>query len=208
MDPWHDYLAFPGRAADARRAGRAFAAAPLASVGSSGSLARRRSPRCSPTSLPPVRYRGEGVNLRAAVLLLWLLASLVSSRSRSYASSSPLPVAAVVRPRRKPCDRRDTRGFLSARIVGADVEGAEHRGSGRARWRAGRRPGRAGHSPRWRGCSGRGHTDARHSRPQLPIYNPEVHEATTTAAELIEACYAADGLLWSSPSTRGRSPAR
>ena len=38
---------------------------------------------------------------------------------------------------------------------------------------------------------------------ELPIYNPEVHEATTTAAKLIEACYAADGLLWSSPLYQG-----
>lgn len=38
---------------------------------------------------------------------------------------------------------------------------------------------------------------------ELPIYNPEVHEATPTAAELIEACYAADGLLWSSPLYQG-----
>lgn len=38
---------------------------------------------------------------------------------------------------------------------------------------------------------------------ELPIYNPEVHEATATAAELIEACYAADGLLWSSPLYQG-----
>ena len=38
---------------------------------------------------------------------------------------------------------------------------------------------------------------------ELPIYNPEVHEPTTTAAELIEACYSADGLLWSSPLYQG-----
>ena len=38
---------------------------------------------------------------------------------------------------------------------------------------------------------------------ELPIYNPEVHEATASAAELIEACYSADGLLWSSPLYQG-----
>lgn len=37
----------------------------------------------------------------------------------------------------------------------------------------------------------------------LPIYNPEDHEPTATAAELIEDCYAADGLLWSSPLYQG-----
>jgi FMN reductase len=38
---------------------------------------------------------------------------------------------------------------------------------------------------------------------ELPIYNPEDHEPTATAAELIESCYAADGLLWSSPLYQG-----
>ena len=37
----------------------------------------------------------------------------------------------------------------------------------------------------------------------LPIYNPEAREPTATAAELIEDCYAADGLLWSSPLYQG-----
>jgi FMN reductase len=37
----------------------------------------------------------------------------------------------------------------------------------------------------------------------LPIYNPEDEEPTGAAAELVEACYAADGLLWSSPLYQG-----
>ena len=77
MDPWHDYLAFP--------------VAPLTLALQIGALFMRRRPlrwilglACPAaiaamfayvTSLP-IRY-GEGVNLGAAVLLLWLLASLV-----------------------------------------------------------------------------------------------------------------------------------
>jgi FMN reductase len=38
---------------------------------------------------------------------------------------------------------------------------------------------------------------------ELPIYNPEDDEPTESAAELIETCYAADGLLWSSPLYQG-----
>ena len=38
---------------------------------------------------------------------------------------------------------------------------------------------------------------------ELPIYNPEDHEPTATAAGLIETCHAADGLLWSSPLYQG-----
>jgi NAD(P)H-dependent FMN reductase len=45
-------------------------------------------------------------------------------------------------------------------------------------------------------------------RLDLPLYNPEDDEPTETAAALIEAVYAANGLLWSSPLYRGRSPAR
>jgi FMN reductase len=37
----------------------------------------------------------------------------------------------------------------------------------------------------------------------LPLYNPDDDEPTESAAELIEACYAADGLLWSSPMYQG-----
>src|SRR5919201_805487 len=37
----------------------------------------------------------------------------------------------------------------------------------------------------------------------LPMYNPEHDEPTETATRLIEACYAADGLLWSSPMYQG-----
>jgi FMN reductase len=36
----------------------------------------------------------------------------------------------------------------------------------------------------------------------LPLYNPE-DEPTEEASNLIEACYAADGLLWSSPLYQG-----
>jgi FMN reductase len=36
----------------------------------------------------------------------------------------------------------------------------------------------------------------------LPLYNPE-DEPTEKASNLIEACYAADGLLWSSPLYQG-----
>ena len=38
---------------------------------------------------------------------------------------------------------------------------------------------------------------------ELPIYNPQQSEPTATAAELIEGCHAADGLLWSSPLYQG-----
>ena len=37
----------------------------------------------------------------------------------------------------------------------------------------------------------------------LPMYNPDENEPTETAATLIEACHAADGLLWSSPMYQG-----
>jgi FMN reductase len=37
----------------------------------------------------------------------------------------------------------------------------------------------------------------------LPMYNPDDHEPTETAATLIESCHAADGLLWSSPLYQG-----
>ena len=37
----------------------------------------------------------------------------------------------------------------------------------------------------------------------LPMYNPDDDEPTEAAAELIESCYAADGLLWSSPLYQG-----
>jgi FMN reductase len=37
----------------------------------------------------------------------------------------------------------------------------------------------------------------------LPMYNPDDDEPTEAAAKLIETCYAADGLLWSSPLYQG-----
>jgi FMN reductase len=37
----------------------------------------------------------------------------------------------------------------------------------------------------------------------LPIYNPEDEKPSRGAAELIESCHAADGLLWSSPLYQG-----
>jgi FMN reductase len=37
----------------------------------------------------------------------------------------------------------------------------------------------------------------------LPMYNPDDAEPTETAAELIESCYGADGMLWSSPLYQG-----
>ena len=37
----------------------------------------------------------------------------------------------------------------------------------------------------------------------LPIYNPDDDDPTEAAATLIETCYAADGLLWSSPMYQG-----
>jgi FMN reductase len=37
----------------------------------------------------------------------------------------------------------------------------------------------------------------------LPMYNPDDDEPNEAAAELIETCYAADGLLWSSPLYQG-----
>ena len=40
-------------------------------------------------------------------------------------------------------------------------------------------------------------------RLDLPLYNPDHDEPTPAAARLIEACYAADGMLWSSPMYQG-----
>lgn len=37
----------------------------------------------------------------------------------------------------------------------------------------------------------------------LPIYNSDNDEPTPAAARLIESCYAADGMLWSSPMYQG-----
>jgi FMN reductase len=37
----------------------------------------------------------------------------------------------------------------------------------------------------------------------LPLYNPDEPDPTEAAATLIEACYACDGLLWSSPMYQG-----
>jgi len=37
----------------------------------------------------------------------------------------------------------------------------------------------------------------------LPMYNPEDDEPTDDATRLIELCYAADGLVWSSPMYQG-----
>jgi FMN reductase len=37
----------------------------------------------------------------------------------------------------------------------------------------------------------------------LPIYNPEQEETSNVAERLIETCYAADGMLWSSPLYQG-----
>ena len=37
----------------------------------------------------------------------------------------------------------------------------------------------------------------------LPMYNPDHEEPTEAAAGLVEACYAADGLIWSSPMYQG-----
>ena len=37
----------------------------------------------------------------------------------------------------------------------------------------------------------------------LPMYNPDEAEPTESAATLIETCYAADGLIWSSPMYQG-----
>src|SRR5271154_4594879 len=37
----------------------------------------------------------------------------------------------------------------------------------------------------------------------LPMYNPDDDEPTEAAARLIEACYSADGMLWSSPMYQG-----
>jgi FMN reductase len=37
----------------------------------------------------------------------------------------------------------------------------------------------------------------------LPMYNPDDHEPTPSAAAMIETVYAADGLLWSSPLYQG-----
>jgi len=43
--------------------------------------------------------------------------------------------------------------------------------------------------------------DLRHL--DLPVYNPDLGEPTEAAADLIESCYAADGMLWSSPLYQG-----
>src|SRR5213593_1640350 len=37
----------------------------------------------------------------------------------------------------------------------------------------------------------------------LPMYNPDDDDPTDSAALLIESCYAADGLIWSSPMYQG-----
>src|SRR5229473_6916 len=37
----------------------------------------------------------------------------------------------------------------------------------------------------------------------LPMYNPDNEELTAAAERLIESCYAADGMLWSSPMYQG-----
>lgn len=37
----------------------------------------------------------------------------------------------------------------------------------------------------------------------LPMYNPDSDQTTAAAAQLIEACYGADGMLWSSPMYQG-----
>jgi FMN reductase len=37
----------------------------------------------------------------------------------------------------------------------------------------------------------------------LPLYNPDDDEPTDDAARLIESCYSADGMLWSSPMYQG-----
>ena len=37
----------------------------------------------------------------------------------------------------------------------------------------------------------------------LPMYNPDHGQPTAAAARLIEECYAADGMLWSSPMYQG-----
>jgi FMN reductase len=38
---------------------------------------------------------------------------------------------------------------------------------------------------------------------ELPMYNPDNDKPTPAAARLIESCYAADGMLWSSPMYQG-----
>jgi FMN reductase len=37
----------------------------------------------------------------------------------------------------------------------------------------------------------------------LPMYDPDSEQTTAAAAQLIEACYGADGMLWSSPMYQG-----
>ena len=37
----------------------------------------------------------------------------------------------------------------------------------------------------------------------LPMYDPDSDQTTPAAAQLIEACYGADGMLWSSPMYQG-----
>jgi FMN reductase len=37
----------------------------------------------------------------------------------------------------------------------------------------------------------------------LPMYNPDLGQPTAAAARLIDACYGADGMLWSSPMYQG-----
>jgi FMN reductase len=38
---------------------------------------------------------------------------------------------------------------------------------------------------------------------ELPLYNPDHDRPTAAAARLIESCYGADGMLWSSPMYQG-----
>jgi FMN reductase len=43
----------------------------------------------------------------------------------------------------------------------------------------------------------------------LPMYNPENESTPPANAKLLfETCYAADGMIWSSPMYQGRSPVR
>ena len=39
--------------------------------------------------------------------------------------------------------------------------------------------------------------------PDLPLYNPDADEPTEAGAALIESCYLANGLIWSSPLYQG-----
>ena len=101
-----------------------------------------------------------------------------------------------------------TREALERENCGADVEDAEHRRSGRLGGEQLEEPGALATALAGAEAAGAATRLLDIHVLELPIYNPDDDEPTAAAAELIEACYAADGLPGAVRSIRGRSPAR